>query len=419
MSKFIIEGPNKLHGEIPVNGAKNAALKIMAASLLSEQTITIHNVPAIEDVHREAEILEKLGASVNATGHSYEINTKDVKATVIPPDLMQKLRASIVLTGPMLARFGEVSFPLPGGDVIGSGGGRPINVFIDGFKAFGAEVKHENNIFHVKAKKLRGAKIFFPKISVTGTECLMMAATLISGKTTLQNTAQEPEIPALADYLNAQGAKIKGAGTSTIEIEGVEKLNAGEFTVMPDRIEAGSFALLAAACHSEVKITNCEPKHLDALWHQLDLVGVPYELSKNYVIIKESQKLKTVDVTTREYPGFATDLQAPYTVLMTQAEGSCLIHETIHDRRLLYTDHLTQMGANIVMSDPHRIVVNGFTQLHGRDLVSPDIRAGIAILIAGLSAHGETTIDNIYQIDRGYERIEERLQKIGAKIERA
>ena len=247
----------------------------------------------------------------------------------------------------------------------------------------------------------------------------MMTACLARGETILRNCAMEPEIVSLAKFLNSGGAKIQGAGTPTIKIKGVKNLRGGEYKIIPDRIEAGTFAMLAVASNTgEVLIKNCVPEHLEALWNLFDKIGVNYILSKNSIKISRSKKLLSCDVSTHEYPGFATDLQSPYTVLMTQAHGSSLIHETIYDRRLIFTDILTQMGANIIMADPHRVVVNGPTKLYGRKLVSPDLRAGVALIIAALLAHGKTEIDNIYQIDRGYERVDERLRNIGADIKR-
>ena len=334
----------------------------------------------------------------------------------LPAELVNKFRASIMFVGPLLATCGEAEFPHPGGCVIGAGT-RPIDEFLDGFAKMGAEVAEKENHYRLTAKKLKGADIFFKKITVTGTECLMTTACLADGTTILKNCAMEPEVSALAEFLNSIGAKIDGAGTSTIRITGVKKLGGGEYNIIPDRIEAGTFAILAAAANNgEIVIQNCRPEHLEALWVNFDKIGIDYNLEKNSVVIKPSKKRLAYGIKTHEYPGFATDLQSAYTVLMTQAQGSCLIHETIYDRRLLFTDLLTQMGANIIMSDPHRVVINGPTKLYGRKLVSPDLRAGIALVIAALIAEGKTEIGNIYQIERGYENIVERLRGLGAEI---
>ncbi len=416
MPKFIITGNQKLGGEIAVKGAKNAALKIIPASILSTETITINNLPDIEDIGKSFDLLADLGAEISRQNGSVTISTKGIDKIELPAKLADKFRTSVMFVGPILVRFGEVKFPHPGGCVIGAGS-RPIDLFLEGFKAFGATVEEiEGKHYWVKAKKLHGTDFFFPLISVTVTESLMMTACLVPGRTTLRNCAMEPEIEALADYLNKQGAKISGAGSPTITIEGIEKLSAGTFEVIPDRIETGSFAIMAAATGSEIKITNCNPEHILSLLAIFDQIGVAYEKGANWLLIKKSGRIKPHDIRTHEYPGFPTDLQSPYVVLMTQAEGTTLIQETIYDRRLIWTDMLSQMGASIVMCDPHRVVINGPSELYGKKLISPDIRAGIALVIAALIAHGTTEIDNIYQIDRGYEKLDERLAALGAKI---
>jgi len=421
--KFIIRGGKSLKGEINVSGAKNAALKIFPVALLTNEPIKVSNVPEIEDVLRAQEMLIALGGEVKKVKDGvfdikfFASGGKNQKKVDLPMDLVNKFRASIMFVGPTLVRFGEVRFPHPGGCVIGAAI-RPIDMFVDSFKKMGARVELDENYYRLTAKKLKGAEIFFHDITVTGTESLMMTACLASGETTLKNCAMEPEIVCLAEYLNSVGAKINGAGTSTIKIKGVKKLVGGEYKIIPDRIEAGTFAMLAAASQSKIDIKNCEPKHLEALWTLFDKIGVNYKLSKDSIRILPSKKLLAADVKTHEYPGFATDLQPPYTVLMTQAAGSSLIHETIHDRRLLYADSLTEMGANIIVADPHRIVVNGPTKLYGKKLVSPDLRAGVALIMAALISHGKTEIDNIYQIDRGYEKLDERLRQLGADIRR-
>lgn len=418
MPKFIITGGRQLSGEIAVNGAKNSALKIIPASILSEETIFIKNLPNIEDIGKSFDLLADLGAEIKQNGSEVEISTKNLNKIELLPKLADKFRTSVMFVGPLLARFGEVKFPHPGGCVIGAGS-RPIDLFIEGFKAFGATVEEEiGKYYHVKAKKLHPANYFFSVISVTVTESLMMTACLIPGKTILQNCAMEPEIAALADYLNTRGAKISGAGSPTIIIEGVERLSAGTFNIIPDRIETGSFALMAAATGSEIKITKCNPSHIQSLLTIFDKIGIKYETGEDWLLMKPSQNFRPYDIKTHEYPGFPTDLQSPYTVLMTQAQGNSLIQETIYDRRLIWVDMLSQMGANIIMCDPHRVVVSGPTRLHGKKLISPDIRAGIALVIAALIAEGKTEIDNIYQIDRGYEKLDQRLQKLGADIRR-
>lgn len=419
MPKFIINGQKPLKGEISVSGSKNAALKIFPAAILTKQKIRVLNAPEIEDVSRAQEMLLALGHEVKKIKSGVvDIQYKAQKCIALPSELVNKFRASIMFVGPILATCGEVRFPHPGGCVIGAGT-RPIDLFLDSFQKMGAKLEIRDGYYCLKAKKLKGVEIFFPKVSVTATESLMMTSCLAEGETVLKNAAMEPEIFTLAEFLNSCGAKIEGAGTSTIKIKGVKKLHGGEYKIIPDRIETGTFAMLAAASNSgNILINNCEPKHLEVLWVLFDKIGVNFVLNKNSVLIKPSKKLLACEITTHEYPGFATDLQSAYTVLMTQAYGLSLIHETIYDRRLLFTDILTQMGANIIMADPHRVVVNGPSKLYGRKLVSPDLRAGMALIIAALIAHGKTEIDNIYQIDRGYEKLEEKLKKLGADITR-
>ncbi len=417
MSKFIIEGGHKLSGEIAVKGAKNAALKIIPAALLSNQPISISNLPKIEDIDRALEIVQDLGGQVELNADGCVINTSHLNRHELSPTLANKLRASIMFVGPLLARLGEAKFPHPGGCVIGAGK-RPIDLFLEGFEAMGAKVSVRHGFYHLSAKRLQGCEYFFTTVSVTGTESLMMTAVLAAGRTVLKNCALEPEISALADYLNTQGARISGAGTPTIIIDGVESISAGNFKIIPDRIEAGTFAILAAATKSAITITHCQPAHLESLLAVFAKIGVKFEVGPDWLKILKADELKAYSIKTHEYPGFPTDLQSPYTVLMTQAEGASIIHETIYDRRLLFTDLLAQMGANIIMCDPHRVVVNGPTPLSGHKLTSPDLRAGISMVIAGLIAQGTTEIDNIYQIDRGYADIVQRLQQLGAKIER-
>lgn len=415
--RFVINGGRTLGGSIRVMGAKNAALKVFPLALMTEEPVRILNAPEIEDCYRAQEMLAALGHEVQKKGREIEISYKNRTCVNLPASLVNKFRASIMFVGPLLATCGEVYFPHPGGCVIGAGT-RPIDMFLDGFKKMGAEVEVLENSYRLWAKKLEGAAIFFPKITVTGTESMMTTACLAQGTTILKNCAMEPEIPALADFLNRLGARIEGAGTPTIRIEGVKKLRGGEITLIPDRIEAGTFAILAAATNGKVLIQDCEPKHLEALWVLFDKIGVNYKLGNSSIEISPSKKILACNMVTHEYPGFATDLQSPYTVLMTQARGSSLIHETIYDRRLLYTDMLTQMGANIIMADPHRVVVTGPSKLYGRKLMSPDLRAGMALIIAALVAEGKTEIDNIYQIERGYEDLEERLRGLGADIKK-
>ncbi|MFZ4632257.1 MAG: UDP-N-acetylglucosamine 1-carboxyvinyltransferase [Patescibacteria group bacterium] len=418
MSKFIITGGQKLSGEIEVGGAKNNAQIMIPVSLLSAEKITIKNVPLIDGVEKSLELLRDLGAEVTEGDHQLEISTAKISKNELDQKIADKFRTSVMFVGPILARLGEVKFPHPGGCVIGAAG-RPIDLFLEGFAALGAKIEVSEKFYNISAKKLKGCDFFFTTVSVTGTQSMIMTACLAEGETILRNCAMEPEIFALAEYLNSQGAKISGAGTPNIIIQGVKSIGAGVCEIIPDRMEAGSFALMAAATNSEIKITKCNPEHILNLLTIFDKIGVNYEKGIDWLLIKKSGKIKAYDMKTHEYPGFPTDLQSPYVVLMTQAYGSSLIQEIIYDRRLLWTDMLSQMGANIIMCDPHRVVVNGPTKLYAKKMISPDIRAGIALVIAALIAEGQTEIDNIYQIDRGYEQLDLRLKKLGANIERA
>ena len=333
------------------------------------------------------------------------------------------MRGSIALTGPLLARYGKVSFPHPGGCVIGE---RPIDIYLNAFEKMGAKVTEKNGMYVIsvgKSKKLKGTEIFFPKISHVATETIMLAAVLAKGKTVLKNCALEPEIKDIADFLNSCGAKIKGAGTSTIEITGTSLLKAGKkvYKTLPDRIEAGSFLILGALASDDLEITNCNPEHIEALINILKESGVPIEEKRNSVTIKGNGKIKNkdfkcIDIKTHEYPGFPTDLQSPMAIYLTQVNGSSLLFETIFEGRLNYTNDLVEMGADITMWDPHRVMIKGPKQLKGKELVGPDLRAEFAFFMAAIVATGESVINNVRYIDRGYERIEERLGGIGVDI---
>jgi len=420
--KFFIRGGKKLSGEITVMGAKNAVLKAMAASLLFETPVVLKNVPMIEDVSRMGELLGGLGASIRGRGQgTIEIDPRGVKESELKKEIAERLRASIVLVGPLLVRAGKAVFPHPGGCVIGR---RPIDVFLDGWRAMGVEInENKGNGFGASVKKLRGIDYTFRVVSVSGTETLMMTAALAEGKTVLRNAALEPEIPALASFLNASGARIRGAGTPTIEIEGTggKLLHAGEaFTAIPDRIEAGSFLILGAALATGdgLMVSGCKPEHLAGVLAALRDAGAGLDVGDDWVTVRRPEKLSAADMQTREYPGFPTDVQAPFTVLMTQAEGESTVSENIFENRFGYIEDLKKMGADILLADPHRITVRGPTPLRGREIESPDLRAGLAFVMAALLAEGESTISNVYQIDRGYEKIDERLRALGAEIQR-
>lgn len=421
---FIIDGLNgerKLSGEIVVGGAKNEVLKTLASTILFKDEVSISNVPQIEDVARTLEALKNLGATVvKENNNKYRISTAGLNTSVISADIAKKLRASVVLTGPLLARFGSVDFPYPGGCVIGK---RPIDMFLDGFKSMGAAVVEADGRFLVKTEgKLKGAEIFLKNQSVTVTETFMMAGVLAEGKTVIKNAALEPEIASLGRFLNEAGAKISGLETSTIEIVGGEMLSGKGLCheTMPDRIEAGSFVILGALCGSDLRISKCEPKHLDALLYNLKESGVNFETGPDHIRVygNEGRHFKSLDIKTHEYPGFPTDLQAPISILLTQAEGQSFIFETIFENRLNYLEALDRFGASTRILDSHRAFINGPAKLEGRAVESPDLRAGLAYAIAGAVAKGRTEVHNVYYIDRGYERIDERLRAIGLDISR-
>lgn len=420
MAQFVIHGGKKLKGEVNIGGAKNFVLKILPAAILCEGPVTVTNVPEIEDVRRMVELLTALGVAVEDAGfQTLRLDARTTRSYSLHEDLAKRLRASVMLVGPLLARFGKVTFPHPGGCVIGR---RPIDIFLDGFRALGATVRERlvdaYPTYSIEGSRLRGAEYVFKTISVTGTECLMATATRVKGKTILRNAAMEPEIQALAEFLNRCGARIRGAGTHTIEIEGVKKLTGGDVTVLPDRIDAGSFAILAAATRSEITIKHCVPEHIATVLQVLRNMGIPITHTHDSITIKPAKKISPHHIKTHEYPGFPTDLQAPFAVLATQAEGESMIHETIYEGRLFYAESLHRMGARIHMFDPHRMMVHGATELHGRNMESPDLRAGLAFVIAALVAKGKSTIGDIYSIERGYEHIESRLQALGADVKR-
>lgn len=416
-------GKSCLSGTIAVGGAKNAALQALAFSLLFKDEVSYERMPEIEDVDRMCELLEDLGATITRKSHSVRVSYPKKISSTIDRDRAKRMRASIVLTGPLLARTGEVRFPFPGGCVIGK---RPVDVFLDGFRELGADVEEIDDQFVVVAptkkqyQQLRGAEIFLRVPSVTATQALMMAAVLAGGTTRIKNAALEPETEHLANFLNTCGAKISGLGTTTLLIEGTGLLEASGRTyhVPPDRIEAGCFSILGALAADMLVVDECNPCDLEAVIDVLRRVGVSVETNKSQIIVRRPKKLRSVDIKTHEYPGFPTDVQAPMVVLLTQATGESLVFETIFEGRLNYTEGLIRMGASIKMWDTHRASVKGPTDLRGKELEGPDIRAGLAYIIAGIIADGETIIHNAYYVDRGYESIEKRLRAIGANIKR-
>jgi UDP-N-acetylglucosamine 1-carboxyvinyltransferase len=424
---FVVEGLNgdrKLKGTIKVNGSKNGALPIMASALLFSGPIKLSNIPNIEDVKRMSEIMRGLGAKIaKSKNGEIVLDGSSAKKHTLTRDLSKRLRASIILLGPVLGKLGKVSFPHPGGCVIGA---RPIDLFISNFKKMGCELEEKEGVYTISTKKegLIGTEITFKIQSVTATETFLMAGILAKGKTILSNVALEPEVVELATFLKNAGAKIEGIGTTKIEIEGGQILNAPNYqtSIIPDRIEAGSFLILGALCGKNLTIENCEPKHLDVPIKILEESGVDIKVENNSITInglkKGFEKIQATSIKTHEYPGFPTDLQAPMTVLLTQAEGESAVFETIFEGRLNYTDELNRMGAEIKMYDAQHVTIKGPTPLKGKDLQSPDIRAGLAFLIAANVANGKSTIGNAYLIDRGYEKIELRLREIGVDIKR-
>lgn len=426
---FVIQGlagKKTLKGSVKINGAKNAVLKAMAATILTSGPTTLTNVPHTDDVETLIDILKKLGASVEWTDHKLVIDTINITSTDIDADMAQKMRASVVLTGPLLARFGKVTFPAPGGCVIGT---RPIDQFTEGYKKMGATVTLRNDLYVIEApNKLSSADIFFDFQTVGGTETLMMAATLSNGTTVLKNCAMEPEIQSVADWLNACGATINGAGTTTIVINGTNgKLLAPQaYDTVPDRIEAGSFLLLGALCASDLSIENCRPEHMEAVINLLKSSGVPIETDATTVRIKgntaATSTFKSFNIRTHEYPGFPTDIQSPAVTYLTQVAGDSTILETIFEGRFKFTQELIKMGAQITSMNPREILVKGPTPLkqlgEGEVLSAHDIRAGFAVVMAALVGTGTSTVTNVHLIDRGYEKLEERLKALGANIER-
>lgn len=417
MAHFLIDGKHELSGEIAVKGAKNFALKAIAAVALMKKDVILRNVPDIEDIAIMLQLFEHLGGKVRRESpDTYVLSPASISQWELDPTLSGKVRTSILFVAPLLARFGKARFVIPGGDRIGQ---RPIDLFLEGFTAFGATMVREESVYTLTAPRLTGTEFVFPWISNTVTESLIIAAVMAHGKTVLYNTALEPEVMALCTFLKKSGARITGEGTYRIEITGPAELTGGDVTIIPDRIETGTFAILGTLLGKRMRITHADPTHLEVFWRMLKKTGAAFEIKNDTIEIAEPTKqFHPCEIRTREYPGFPTDLQPIFTTLLTQAKGLSLVHETIHEGRMFYTDSLNRMGAHIIMCDPHRVVVNGPTPLYAKSIASPDIRAGMALVIAALIAEGRTEMHNIYQIDRGYECIEERLQDLGAHITR-
>lgn len=418
MDKFRITGGHPLKGRVSISGAKNSALPCMAAAILTAEKVTLHNIPYVRDIITQRRLLEDIGATVLTPElRTHQISAPHIEIFEAPYELVKTMRASVLALGPLLARFGKAKVSLPGGCAIGT---RPIDLHLAGFEQLGAEVKLEKGDVVARAPdgRLRGAEINFVKATVTGTENLMMAATLARGKTTLNNAAREPEITDLAELLNKMGARIRGAGTSSIQIEGVEALGGAEHTIIPDRIETGTFLIAAAITRGDLEIRDCRPEHSCALIAQLREVGVELEeLNQSTLRVRGEPELKARDVTTQPHPGFPTDMQAQYMTLMTQASGRAAIAETVFENRFMHVSELQRMGARIQI-DGHTARVDGPVQLTGAPVTASDLRASASLVLAGLIAEGETSITRVYHIDRGYERIEAKLRAVGADIER-
>jgi UDP-N-acetylglucosamine 1-carboxyvinyltransferase len=425
MDKFRITGGRPLQGRVMISGAKNAALPAMAAALLTDQRVVLHNVPRVRDISTLRSLLEDLGVDSSVThethGNRMEIETRQLLNPVAPYELVKQMRASVLVLGPLVARFGQARVSLPGGCAIGV---RPINLHLKGLEKLGASISFDHGYVNARASDLRGTDFYFDTISVTGTENLMMAATLAQGVTVLENAAREPEVQDLAALLNKMGAHIEGAGTHKIEIHGVNRLHGAEHTIIPDRIEAGTFLIAGAITGGEVGVEGCIPEHLTAVLTKLEKAGVQVVRDaatgldgRQRLTVKPAGKLRAQDMTTQEYPGFPTDMQAQYMALMTQAEGSCMIAETIFENRFMHALELVRMGADIAVNG-RRALVRGGTILSGAKTQASDLRASASLVLAGLAAEGETLIDRVYHIDRGYERIEVKLSKVGANIVR-
>jgi UDP-N-acetylglucosamine 1-carboxyvinyltransferase len=421
MDKFLIKGGNPLHGTVAISGAKNSALPCMTACLLTAEKVTLHNIPKVRDLITMSKLLAFMSAKVSVTEiptSDYVIEAVTLNDAVAPYELVKTMRASILTLGPAIARAGVAHVSLPGGCAIGA---RPVDLHLSALEKMGAEIIMSHGYIQAKVPnqgRLKGAHIVFEKITVTGTENILMAAVLADGETVLENSAREPEVTDLVVMLRKMGAQIEGDETSTLRIRGVDKLHGTEHSVIPDRIEAGTFLVAGAITGGDLTITNCAPEHLGAIIAKMQQAGVRIDaMDKTTLRVRPAAKLVGADMTTEEYPGFATDMQAQYMALATQAEGASVITETIFENRYLHASEMVRMGANISV-DGRRAVVRGPAPLSGTTVQASDLRASAGLVLAGLVASGETIIDRVYHIDRGYERIVEKLSAVGANIER-
>jgi UDP-N-acetylglucosamine 1-carboxyvinyltransferase len=424
VEKFIIEGGNPLNGEVTPSGNKNAALPILAATLLTDEPVILHNMPDIRDVRDMCQLVGSLGVKIEDLGkESWRITAKTVRPADLDPDLCARIRASILLAGPMLARTCEAHLPPPGGDIIGR---RRVDTHILALKALGADI-HYRRSFDFKAKSLKGADILLDEASVTGTENVIMAAVTAKGTTVIRNAASEPHVQELCQLLNCLGASITGIGSNTLTISGVKTLHGGEFSIGPDYLEVISFIGAAVVTNGEIRIRKAGVQYLNMIRMVFRRLGVDWKVDGEDILVPAKQRLKietdlggaTPEIKTNIWPAFPTDLMSIAIVVATQSRGNVLFHNWMFEGRMYFTDKLKAMGAQIILCDPHRCIVNGPTRLFGEKLESPDIRAGMAMLLAALAAEGKSTIRNVGQIDRGYERVDEKLRSLGAKIERA
>ncbi len=414
MDKFVIEGPARLLGEVTISGAKNAALPCIAAALLTAEPVRLTNLPNVADIRTLGKLLQHIGAKVEAGATDATIEVREIGSADAPYDLVKTMRASVLVLGPLLARAGSVRVSLPGGCAIGV---RPINLHLQAFEKLGAEVRLDHGYVEARASRLTGAEIVFDTVTVTGTENVMLAATLARGTTRLVNAALEPEVTDLARMLSAMGAKISGAGTETIVIEGVERLHGTEHAVIPDRIEAGTYALAAAATRGDVTVRRCAPGHLAALTSRLAVTGARIDMIGDTLRVRADGPLQSHDVATAPYPGFPTDLQAQWMALAAGMNGIATITETIFENRFQHVAELVRMGARIRL-EGRWAVVEGPASLTGARVMASDLRASAALAIAALTAEGESTIDRVYHLDRGYEKMEEKLGAMGARVRR-